>query len=368
MPTRKRTRVARPVRSSTPPAAPGVSPAARLALVVSLFMTFAAARASAADPVAPPALPAPAVGDVAVAAAEPTKFLRLVEDGRGGGRLETAIVTYRNDAGVNVKLVSAVHIGERSYFESLAKDFEAEDAVLYELVRDKDTPLPAPGVKPPGAEDGGGAENAIGQMQRMMKDTLNLEFQLDVIDYTKANFVHADLDRTTFERMQQERGETLEMMMLKQLMKAFTQPPGEQAEALEGLDDPEQMLREGIRLFTRPDMERQVKLLFARQLTTMEEKGLGLDLPEGSVIITERNKAAVKVLGDTLADGQKRNISIFYGAAHMPDFAKRLGEMGFKPVASDWKLAWDLTIRHDQPSALEELLIEGIKALGEEGF
>jgi len=38
---------------------------------------------------------------------------------------------------------------------------------------------------------------------------LNLEFQLDEIDYTSPTR-HADLDAQTFQRLQEERGETFE--------------------------------------------------------------------------------------------------------------------------------------------------------------
>jgi len=73
------------------------------------------------------------------------------------------------------------------------------------------------------------------------------------------------------------------------------------------------------------------------------------------VIVTERNKAAIEVLKKTMAAGKKK-ISIFYGAAHMPDMARRLEEMGFKAVRTDWQMAWDLAIRGDQPSMAEKML------------
>jgi hypothetical protein len=73
----------------------------------------------------------------------------------------------------------------------------------------------------------------------------------------------------------------------------------------------------------------------------------------------------VKVLGDTIKAGKKK-ISLFYGAAHMPDLAKRVREMGFKPAgAVEWKQAWDLRIRADQPSAIEQLLNDVIDGLNE---
>jgi hypothetical protein len=302
-----------------------------------------------------------AAADDAVLVKEPEKFVRFADE-KGGGALETAVVTYKNDAGVEVKLVSAIHIGEREYFEGLAKDFETEDAVLYELVKEKGVPLPGPEAMRRKAAEGG-ADHPIAQLQRFLKDTLNLDYQLDVIDYTRKNFVHADMDREAFEKAQAERGESFETMMLQQLIAAMRKP--EAAAALPGGDDPEQMLRELVKLVTRPDMERQMKTFLAKQMDQMQDVAMGLDGPGGSVILTERNKAAVKVLEDTIKAGKKR-ISIFYGAAHMPDLAKRLREMGFKPAGeTKWKQAWDLRIRADQPSAIEEVLNGLIDALDE---
>src|SRR5688572_14147081 len=302
--------------------------------------------------------------DAPVAAVEPEKFVRFTDE-KGGGQLETAVVTYKNDAGVELKLVSAIHIGERSYFEGLAKDFEADDAVLYELVKEKDVPVPAPDViRRKAAEGADEPGHPIGQLQRFLKETLNLEFQLDVIDYTKKNFVHADMDREAFEKAQAERGESFEMMMLQQLIAAMKNPQAAQ-ELAGGADDPEKMLRDLVKLVTRPDMERQIKTMLAKQMDQMQDAAMGLDGPGGSVILTERNKAAVKVLEDTIKAGKKR-ISVFYGAAHMPDLAKRLREMGFKPAGEvKWKQAWDLRIRADAPSAIEQILNEVIDGLEE---
>lgn len=282
---------------------------------------------------------------------EPGQFMRLRDDGDRGKSLQTAEVTYRNDAGQTVRLVGAIHIAEREYYEQLNTEFASDDAVLYELVKPKDSPLPSPGVEAPASD------NPISFVQHLMKDVLNLSFQLDVIDYTKPNFVHADLDKEAFEKLQQERGETLEMLLMKQVLQAFNQP--EQAAGA----DADQTLEQLAALLTRPDMDHQIKLLVARQFDEMQKSGKGLDALGGTVILGERNKAALKVLSDTLAKGDKR-ISIFYGAAHMPDLAEHLKAMGFAPVSCKWNTAWDLTIRPNQPSALEKLIGEAVKQLG----
>ena len=302
----------------------------------------------------------------AVAAAEAKQaglaagFMRLVDDGAAGGKLETADVTYKRDDGTRVTLVSAVHIGEAAYFQGLNDSFKKYDAVLFELVKPKDGPVPggAPGAVPQNREP-----NPIGEVQRLMKDTLGLTFQLDVVDYTAKNFVHADLDAETFERLQREKGQTFPELFLKAFMKAMTDPEAAAKQnALAGADDPEQMLRSLIRTFTRPDAERQLKLLLARQMTTIEEDA-SMFGGENSVILHDRNAAALKVLETTLKDPAKKQIAVFYGAAHMPDLEKRLKEMGFTKAATEWRTAWDLKIRADQPSAIEQLLEGAVEEL-----
>lgn len=284
-------------------------------------------------------------------AADEIKFLRFVEDARAGSRLETAIVTYRNDAGVTVRLVGAVHIGEKSYYEGLNDTFRGDDAVLYEMVKPKDADVPKPNQP---------SKSGIGQFQHYLKDALNLDFQLDDIDYSRPNFVHADMDAETFEKMQDERGESMFTLMIRQMMDAMSN--GEAAKSLANDD----LTNDLITMLCRPDAERQVKLLLARHMGDMEKTAAGLGGPNGSVILTERNKAAMKVLKDTLAKGTK-HISVFYGAAHMPGMSETLEkEMGFKPVSVEWRMAWDLAIRADQPSAIEKFLRDGLKAIDED--
>jgi hypothetical protein len=304
---------------------------------------------AAPEAVAPVGTNAPAESQRAV---EPAKFMRFVDDGHNGGKFETAVVTYRNAAGATVRLVGAIHIGEKSYYDELNKSFEKDDADLYEMVKAKDAGVPQKGQR---------SDNPISQLQHMMKDVLDLDFQLDDVDYSKPNFVHADMDAETFAKMQEERGETFQELILKQIMHAITHPE----EANQGADiQPDKLVDSFVELLTRPDAERQLKLAVARQLDKIESGAMGLDNPMGTVIVTERNKVALNVLKDTLAAG-KRHVSIFYGAAHMPDMAKRLHEMGFTPVSTEWNSAWDLSIRNDQPSAAEKLLKEFLHALDE---
>jgi hypothetical protein len=292
--------------------------------MVVILALVGAARADA------PATTNPASTDV--------RFLRFTGDARNGGTLETSDVTYRNDAGVEVRLVAAVHIADESYFESLNKSFKPADAVLYEMVKPRGAPPPQRGDPP--------SDSGIAQLQQFLKNRLNLAFQLDVINYHRPNFIHADMDAETFLAMQAKRGESFATLMLNSMLEALANPSA-------GLNDPEQP-QTVFELLARPDGERQFKLLIARQLGDIEAGAMGLKGLNGTVILTERNKTVLTALKDALKGGKKR-IAIFYGAAHMPDLSKQIEAMGFKPVETTWYQAWDVKIRPNEPSAFQKL-------------
>jgi hypothetical protein len=262
------------------------------------------------------------------------EFLRFVDDGKGGGTLQVAEMAYKNNAGVVVHLVGAVHVAEPSFYHAMNDEFKTYDALLYEMVKPKGSGVPEPGQAP---------ASAIGMFQHWMKDVLKLDYQLDDVDYTAPNFVHADLDWETFEAMQSQRGESMFGIMLQSMLHGMAEQNAAQNQQKDfGLIDLVILMR-------APDRARQMKLMIAQQFGDIEDQMSGLTGPDGSVIITERNKKALSVLNDTI-DGGKKNIGIFYGAAHLADMSERLAAMGFKPVGDPtWHVAWDMT----QPPATQ---------------
>ncbi len=255
------------------------------------------------------------------------EFLRFVDDGKGGGTLQTAEVEYRNDAGVTVHLIGAVHVAEPAYYHELNDDFKHLDALLYEMVKPRGAGVPHPGET---------SVSAIGMFQHWMKDVLKLDYQLDDVDYTAANFVHADLDWETFTSLQTQRGESMLTIMLQSMLHSMAQ---QSAAANKGKDFG---LIDLVIMLQAPDRARQMKLMIAQQFGDIEDQMSGLTGPDGSVIITERNKKALSVLQDTI-DAGKKNIGIFYGAAHLADMSERLETMGFKPTGkTTWRVAWDM--------------------------
>jgi TraB/PrgY/gumN family len=85
----------------------------------------------------------------------------------------------------------------------------------------------------------------------------------------------------------------------------------------------------------------KLKRMMAQQFESAGEDG-GLGKTVNQILVQDRNKACMKVLSQQLTAGKKK-IAIFYGAAHMPDFDKRLKEdFGMKRSSDNWIKAWNL--------------------------
>ena len=259
------------------------------------------------------------------AAGESSKFLRFVATSADEGHVDTAIVTYKRQDGISVALVGAVHIADGDYYTKLQAHFKDYDAVLYEMVKPKE--MPASGAP--------ASASPISMLQIGMKRLLALEFQLDAIDYSPANFVHADMDTATFRRHQDARGESILGLLIRaaldeQNLKAASQNSADGFQLLLAL--------------MSKDSAHKLKFLLAHQLETMESILSGIDQGpdgKGSVILSGRNQFAMDVLTAELKKG-KRNLAIFYGAGHMPDLEKRLLKEGFRKSTDRWMTAWDI--------------------------
>lgn len=265
----------------------------------------------------------------------PSDFVRFVDVG-DGGRLETAVTTYRNDAGVELVLYGAVHIAEPAHFTVLQDRFRTRQTLLYELVA-------SPEHRPNPEEQSTGSGGAIGLLQRGLKNALGLQFQLDVVDYRPENFVHADMEPEEFQRSMKERGESLMGIFLRMARSGAamgSRDDGEKAPTLDFVS----ALRSG-------DGKRQLKIVLGRQLEQMERMALGLDEKGGSTLLEGRNEKCLSVLQERLAAGD-RNLGIYYGAAHLPHMEQRLvRDLGFRKTGHEWVIAWDCVRKEPAPKA-----------------
>jgi hypothetical protein len=264
------------------------------------------------------------------------RFLRLQRDEKKQPvALETSVVRYvpaMAEGDLTVDLVAAVHIGDRDYYKKLNKQFQQYDVVLYELVAPPGTRIPKGGKRD---------LDPLGLLMQVVKSVLELELQTERIDYTKKNFVHADLSPSQMAEAVRKRGDdgltlflgiTADMLRQQNLREANNpkNPPRNEEEI------------DIISLLLDPDGPVKLKRMLAQQFEDLQSPTSGLGQTLSTILVADRNEAALKVFQKELAKGKKK-IAIFYGAAHMPDFDKRLrADFGLKPKSEQWLTAWDL--------------------------
>lgn len=261
-----------------------------------------------------------------------SKFIRIQTDKNEQPlAMQTAITSYRLKGGGRVvDLIAAVHLGELSYYGALNKQFESYDVLLYELVAPKNA-IPT--------RHTGQDTNLFSMLQRLPGIMLGLESQLDHVDYAKPNFVHADLSPEEMGRRMSERGEdvlSIAMEVFDDIQKKQDKIQQDQQNDpgnLSATTDILEMLSDPL------DMKRKLAMYFTDSDNL--ESGLGKTL--NRMLINDRNQAAMRALQTELSKGKQR-IGIFYGAAHMPDFDRRLREdLEMQPDEQQWLTAWDLT-------------------------
>ena len=260
--------------------------------------------------------------------AQEPRFIRLKEQKGQVTALEVAVTRYANkDKTVTVDLVGVVHIGDRAYYKKLNDRFEQYDAVLYEL------------VAPPGTQVAkkGKSDSPFALVHTLISTLLDLDSQLACIDYRRKNFVHADLSFEAMTEAAHERGDdglTLGLSLLADVLRQQNLAarkkearPAPDVDLVEALANPNLLKRE-----------------LAKQLAGGADLGQTLQ----TLLVADRNKEACRVLTRQLVDGKKK-VAIFYGAAHMPDFDRRLrDEFGLARQGQEWLTAWDL---RDDPDA-----------------
>lgn len=258
----------------------------------------------------------------------PSDFVRFVKVA-DGGRLDTAITTYKK-GDVELILFGAVHIADGACYAALNDRFTTCDVLLYELVG-------PPDYRPSKNREDRGS-GVISLLQQGLKNSLELSFQLDEIDYQAGNFVHADMTPQEFEASMAERGESL-LSIMWGMMAGGMQQQAEKAAA--GEQPPDFDL---VKAFRSGEGRHTMRMAFGQQLEEIEMLSAG---GKGSTLLEGRNEKCLEVLQRELAAGRKR-IGIYYGAAHFPHMEKRLvDDLGFRKVGHEWLVAWDCTKRPD---------------------
>ena len=266
------------------------------------------------------------------------------DDKRLAVALQTSIIHFAGSPkypDTTVDLVGAIHLGETSYYEKLNKRFEDYEVVLFEAVMPERAV--ALGMRPGVGKRGSIVANqqdwneakiglaTIGALQVGMKDALGLDFQLTTVDYSPANFVHADMTQEELESTMAARGESFSQMLAREMAKANTRKSNPMAQQLDFV----------LSMMTN-DRVYRVRRIAAAEISRADEAAPFAGSDGTSTIITERNAKAFQVLQNQLLQGKKK-IAVFYGAAHFPDMEERLlKKFGYERKQEEWLTAWKL--------------------------
>ncbi|MSR46165.1 MAG: hypothetical protein EXS13_03720 [Planctomycetes bacterium] len=252
--------------------------------------------------------------------AAPTSYVRFEPPREGqAGALSTGIARFFHEpTRTTLFLVGAVHVGDPDYYARLQDVLDSSDVVLFEGVG------PSAGEAPPAAEEIARFD-ALFQLQLKLKDLLGLQFQKDGLDYRRPNWTNADVDLGALHAQLEARGAALptDHPLVRALLHMV----------LGGID--------AAQLDREPRLRAMVKRQAAAALATADQL-LGGSMPAlNEVLVDWRNDAALAVLDSEVAAGERgRWIALFYGAAHLPDFATKLAARGYEFQSATWLRAW----------------------------
>jgi hypothetical protein len=258
------------------------------------------------------------------------QFVRIQRDSaKVPQSLQTAVVRHvpqdQGRAGLTVDLVAAVHIGDTAYYRQLNGLLEKYEVVLFELVAPESARIPKGGGKV--------NDNPVSTLQNAMTGVLDLDFQLKDIDYTRKNFVHADMSPKEFAKSMDQRGESLLQIFFRAMGYGLSRQAGDASATSDAAL---------LTALLSKNRALALKRAMAGQFEDLEGQMAAINGKNGSTLITERNKKALAVLKKQVGEGKDR-IAIFYGAGHMHDMQQRLkDDFGLAPISTRWLTAWDL--------------------------
>ena len=240
-------------------------------------------------------------------------------------QLQTAVVTMKGPKGQRLDLVSAVHLADPIYYQTLNTRFQGYQAVLYELI----LPEEMAGQRLPSKL---GNEGALSGVQSTLARSLGLTTQLERIDYSAPNFVHADLSQEALSRTMETRNESLLTYFQKAMANSGKVTDLGVTKAELGALDMMALMRGE----AKPQDRKTLKKLMSTVLTSSD--GVMASM-EDTAIVAERNKAALSAVDRTLTSGSTK-LALFYGAAHMPDLESKLKQRGWARTEVNWLPAW----------------------------
>jgi hypothetical protein len=276
--------------------------------------------------------------------------------------------------GPAIWLVGVSHLGESNYFAALQRQLDEKTLVLFEGINERGTELSLEGTAPLGrrhavkavasssnrvARPAAPRAQGISSLQTSMAASLGLVFQLDAIDYNRANFRNSDLS----------------VQQLRQLLAEQPAPAGEPGasqgfeallQAMQGGSVLDSLVQLGLRfLGASPKLQALGKLALVEVIGEIKgDPGQLRGLPSQmeqllEVLVQKRNQKVIDDLRSTLKDlGRADSVAIFYGTGHMPDMELRLRqELHYRPIEQLWLNAISIDLRRAGVTAGEQAFV-----------
>jgi hypothetical protein len=247
----------------------------------------------------------------------PDDFVRTAHHADGTGSLDVGVAAYEQPgSGRRVYLVGAVHVAHIETFAAQQSLLDSMDLVLWEGVGASEKPEPEVLER----------FDVLFKSQVMLKNVLDLDFQLEQIDYERSFWRNSDMSINEVEAALTERG--LPLIPNEEVFRAVFG-------TLFKLVDPESIPRNP----TVGKMYRaSIAPLMADIDAVMDQAG-SRGLKE--VLIELRNEVVIEDLVDVLAEPGPERIGVYYGAAHLPGMDRALrDEMGLDYLGVHWIPAW----------------------------
>jgi hypothetical protein len=299
---------------------------------------------------------------------EPAPYLRVVRVPQEKLELQVAIrrLIPNRGSGNEIWIVAVSHIGESNYYQDIQSYLDKMTLVLYEGVG-------MSGSKYPADQDGRSVKEKFGSSEKLRTDSsiqgkianaLGLVFQLDAIDYSKANFKNCDMTFNQLQTIFEER-KTAEKTISPDAVKEW-----EKVKDLYSGDSVAVKLMEiALKLIgSSPKMSAMMKMVFIETLGKVEgDLSQWSGLPEGvkelfEVLIKERNRVIIEQLKKELVKSKRgRKIALFYGAAHCGDLEKQIvANFNYRAIDQIWVTAISVDLKLNKISEFESMFIRDI--------
>lgn len=163
-------------------------------------------------------------------------------------------------------------------------------------------------------------------LQRELARMLGLEFQLDRIDYARPGWIVSDMTFAQLEQAFARRG------VNDGMVQGSLRGGGFSGDAIGAV----MTIMKVMDAASGGSASEAVKLLMVQVLGSKAATEGSMLGEEGKVILDDRNDVVWADLQQRLAKDPPGRIAIFYGAAHMADFARRLEGIGYRPGEATW--------------------------------